>query len=146
MWTEKREPAVTPPPPQAPSKPSLNEDEVSKKSVAIIEEYIHIYDTKVDFGGRRGRTFARPPCDRRFPTSPVSPQEALQCVQELNSTELLYVFVERGLESTLERSTIARERMGQLLHQLVKASILPTAQYYKGWASWTPEIHSTACK
>ncbi|XP_029700298.1 eukaryotic translation initiation factor 4 gamma 1 isoform X5 [Takifugu rubripes] len=101
---EKREPAVTPPPPQAPSKPSLNEDEVSKKSVAIIEEYIHIYDTK----------------------------EALQCVQELNSTELLCVFVERGLESTLERSTIARERMGQLLHQLVKASILPTAQYYKG--------------
>ncbi|XP_056906384.1 eukaryotic translation initiation factor 4 gamma 1-like isoform X4 [Takifugu flavidus] len=101
---EKREPAVTPPPPQAPSKPSLNEDEVSKKSVAIIEEYIHIYDTK----------------------------EALQCVQELDSTELLCVFVERGLESTLERSTIARERMGQLLHQLVKASILPTAQYYKG--------------
>eukprot|EP00066_Takifugu_rubripes_P017811 XP_011607077.1 PREDICTED: eukaryotic translation initiation factor 4 gamma 1 isoform X1 [Takifugu rubripes] len=101
---EKREPAVTPPPPQAPSKPSLNEDEMSKKSVAIIEEYIHIYDTK----------------------------EALQCVQELNSTELLCVFVERGLESTLERSTIARERMGQLLHQLVKASILPTAQYYKG--------------
>lgn len=67
-------------------------------------------------------------------------------MQELNSTELLYVFVERGLESTLERSTIAREHMGQLLHQLVKASILPTAQYYKGWVSWTPQIHNTACK
>lgn len=48
VWTVKREPTVTPPPPQAPSKPSLNEDEVSKKSIAIIEEYIHIYDTKVD--------------------------------------------------------------------------------------------------
>lgn len=44
----KRESTVTPPPPQAPSKPSLSEDEVSKKSTAIIEEYIHIYDTKVD--------------------------------------------------------------------------------------------------
>lgn len=65
----------------------------------------------------------------------MSQQEALQCVQELNSTELLYVFVERGLESTLERSTIAREHMGQLLHQLVKAGILPTAQYYKGSVS-----------
>lgn len=54
-------------------------------------------------------------------------------MQELDSTELLYVFVERGLESTLERSTIAREHMGQLLHQLVKAGVLPTAQYYKGW-------------
>lgn len=66
-------------------------------------------------------------------------------MQELNSTELLCVFVERGLESTLERSTIAREHMGQLLHQLVKASILPTAQYYKGWVSRTPAVHNTAC-
>uniref|UniRef100_H3D9X4 Eukaryotic translation initiation factor 4 gamma 1 n=1 Tax=Tetraodon nigroviridis TaxID=99883 RepID=H3D9X4_TETNG len=94
----KQETTVTP------SKPSLTEDEMNKKSTSIIEEYIHIYDIK----------------------------EAVQCVQELNSTELLYVFVERGLESTLERSTIAREHMGQLLHQLVKASVLPTAQYYKG--------------
>lgn len=56
-------------------------------------------------------------------------------MQELNSTHLLYVFVERGLESTLERSTIAREHMGQLLHQLVKAGVLPTVQYYKGSVS-----------
>lgn len=59
-------------------------------------------------------------------------------MQELNSTELLYVFVERGLESTLERSTIAREHMGQLLHQLVKAGVLPIAQYYKGSVSRNP--------
>lgn len=50
----KRESPVTPPPPQAPSKPSLTEEEVSKKSTAIIEEYIHIYDTKVDPVTRAG--------------------------------------------------------------------------------------------
>lgn len=62
-------------------------------------------------------------------------QEALQCVQELNCTQLLFVFVRNGLESTLERSTIAREHMGLLLHQLQKAGTLPTQQYYKGSVS-----------
>lgn len=75
VWTVKREPTVTPPPPQAPSKPSLNEDEVSKKSTAIIEEYIHIYDTKVDIAvhGESARLpvcgatadFQRPRCPNR---------------------------------------------------------------------------------
>ncbi|KAM9358888.1 eukaryotic translation initiation factor 4 gamma 1 [Symphorus nematophorus] len=100
----KREAAATPPPPQTPTKPALTEEELNKKSTAIIEEYLHINDMK----------------------------EALQCVQELNSTQLLFVFVRNGLESTLERSTIAREHMGLLLHQLIKTGILPTLQYYKG--------------
>uniref|UniRef100_A0A3Q4HR33 Eukaryotic translation initiation factor 4 gamma, 1a n=1 Tax=Neolamprologus brichardi TaxID=32507 RepID=A0A3Q4HR33_NEOBR len=98
----KRESAPTPPP--SLPKPAMTEEEVEKKSHAIIEEYLHINDVK----------------------------EALQCVVELNSTSLLYVFVRNGLESTLERSTIAREHMGLLLHQLVKAGTLPTQQYYKG--------------
>lgn len=51
---------------------------------------------------------------------------------ELDSTSLLYVFVRNGVESTLERSTIAREHMGLLLHQLVKAGTLPKQQFYKG--------------
>lgn len=46
----KRETPITPPPPPTPSKPSLTEDEMNKKSTAIIEEYIHIYDIKVDVG------------------------------------------------------------------------------------------------
>ncbi|KAM7413631.1 hypothetical protein PAMA_020830 [Pampus argenteus] len=101
----KRETTATPPPPQTlPQKPALTEEELEKKSTAIIEEYLHINDMK----------------------------EALQCVQELNSTQLLFVFVRNGLESTLERSTIAREHMGLLLHQLIKTGILPTQQYYKG--------------
>uniref|UniRef100_A0AAQ5ZXS5 Eukaryotic translation initiation factor 4 gamma, 1a n=1 Tax=Amphiprion ocellaris TaxID=80972 RepID=A0AAQ5ZXS5_AMPOC len=98
----KRESAPTPPP--SLPKPSMSEEEVEKKSNAIIEEYLHINDLK----------------------------EALQCVAELNSASLLYVFVRNGLESTLERSTIAREHMGLLLHQLTKAGTLPTQQYYKG--------------
>ncbi|XP_041656970.1 eukaryotic translation initiation factor 4 gamma 1-like isoform X3 [Cheilinus undulatus] len=100
----KQEKAATPPPPQTPTKPALTEEELNKKSTAIIEEYLHINDMK----------------------------EALQCVQEMNSTQLLFVFVRNGLESTLERSTIAREHMGLLLHQLIKAGTLPTPQYYKG--------------
>ncbi|GAA6232556.1 eukaryotic translation initiation factor 4 gamma 1 isoform X4 [Lates japonicus] len=100
----KRETTATPPPSQTPTKPALTEEELDKKSTAIIEEYLHINDMK----------------------------EALQCVQEMNSTQLLFVFVRNGLESTLERSTIAREHMGLLLHQLIKTGILPTQQYYKG--------------
>ncbi|TKS81437.1 Eukaryotic translation initiation factor 4 gamma 1 [Collichthys lucidus] len=84
--------------------PTMTEEELNKKSTAIIEEYLHINDMK----------------------------EALQCVQEMNSTQLLFVFVRNGLESTLERSTIAREHMGLLLHQLIKTGTLPTLQYYKG--------------
>uniref|UniRef100_A0AAR2KR83 Eukaryotic translation initiation factor 4 gamma, 1a n=1 Tax=Pygocentrus nattereri TaxID=42514 RepID=A0AAR2KR83_PYGNA len=99
---DRREAAPTPPP--APAKPALSEEEVEKKATAIIEEYLHINDLK----------------------------EAVQCVQELNSASLLYLFVRSGVESTLERSTIAREHMGLLLQKLLSAGILSTEQYYKG--------------
>uniref|UniRef100_A0A8C2ZFP8 Eukaryotic translation initiation factor 4 gamma 1 n=1 Tax=Cyclopterus lumpus TaxID=8103 RepID=A0A8C2ZFP8_CYCLU len=100
----KREKAATPPPPPTPTKPALTEEELSKKSTAIIEEYLHINDMK----------------------------EALQCLQEMNSAQLLFVFVRNGMESTLERSTIVRERMGLLLQQLIKGNILQRQQYYNG--------------
>ncbi|KFP00549.1 Eukaryotic translation initiation factor 4 gamma 1, partial [Calypte anna] len=96
----KQEPA----PPAASTKPMLSEEELEKKSKAIIEEYLHINDMK----------------------------EALQCVQELGSPSSLYIFVQNGIESTLERSTISREHMGVLLCQLVKAGTLSKEQYYKG--------------
>ncbi|XP_052431777.1 eukaryotic translation initiation factor 4 gamma 1 isoform X2 [Carassius gibelio] len=97
----KRESVPTPPP--VSSKPALTEEELEKKSTAIIEEYLHINDMK----------------------------EALQCVGELSSSSLS-VFVRTGVESTLERSTLAREHMGLLFHQLVKTHTLSTQQYYKG--------------
>ncbi|KAM6389623.1 eukaryotic translation initiation factor 4 gamma 1 isoform 7-T8 [Pluvialis apricaria] len=98
--TIKQEPA----PPAASPKPTLSDEELEKKSKAIIEEYLHINDMK----------------------------EALQCVQELGSPSSLYIFVQNGIESTLERSTISREHMGVLLCQLVKAGTLSKEQYYKG--------------
>nr|XP_045007036.1 eukaryotic translation initiation factor 4 gamma 1 isoform X5 [Jaculus jaculus] len=85
-------------------KAELSEDELEKKSKAIIEEYLHLNDMK----------------------------EAVQCVQELASPSLLFIFVRHGIESTLERSTIAREHMGRLLHQLLYTGHLSTAQYYQG--------------
>ncbi|KAI4798530.1 hypothetical protein KUCAC02_021985 [Chaenocephalus aceratus] len=99
-----REKTDTPPPPPASTKPTLTEEELTKKSTAIIEEYLHLNDMK----------------------------EALQCVHEMSSTQLLFLFVQTGLESTLERSTIARERMGLLLQQLIKTGTLPKQQYYNG--------------
>ncbi|NXF15271.1 IF4G1 factor, partial [Rhodinocichla rosea] len=98
--TVKQEPT----PPATTTKPALSEEELEKKSKAIIEEYLHINDMK----------------------------EALQCVQELGSPSSLYIFVQNGIESTLERSTISREHMGALLCQLVKAGTLSKEQYYKG--------------
>lgn len=41
----KRDAALMPPP--APSKPALSEEELEKKSTAIVEEYLHINDLKV---------------------------------------------------------------------------------------------------
>uniref|UniRef100_A0A8C1WH53 Eukaryotic translation initiation factor 4 gamma 1 n=1 Tax=Cyprinus carpio TaxID=7962 RepID=A0A8C1WH53_CYPCA len=99
--TVNRETVPTPPP--ASSKPALTEEELEKKSTAIIEEYLHINDMK----------------------------EALQCVGELSCSSLS-VFVRTGIESTLERSTIAREHIGLLFHQLLKTHTLSTQQYYKG--------------
>ncbi|XP_004713491.1 eukaryotic translation initiation factor 4 gamma 1 isoform X3 [Echinops telfairi] len=85
-------------------KAGLSEEELEKKSKAILEEYLHLNDMK----------------------------EAVQCVQELASPSLLFIFVRHGIDSTLERSAGAREHMGQLLHQLLCTGHLSPAQYYRG--------------
>ncbi|XP_075718021.1 eukaryotic translation initiation factor 4 gamma 1 isoform X2 [Rhinoderma darwinii] len=100
----KPEPPTSAAAPVTSSKTALSEEELEKKSKSIIEEYLHINDMK----------------------------EALQCVQELDSLPLLFIFVRNGIESTLERSAIAREHMGFLLFSLVKAGTLPKEQYYQG--------------
>ncbi|XP_037381101.1 eukaryotic translation initiation factor 4 gamma 1 isoform X1 [Talpa occidentalis] len=91
-------------PPVSPTKATLSEEEMEKKSKAIIEEYLHLNDMK----------------------------EAVQCVQELASPSLLFIFVRHGIGSTLERTATAREHMGRLLHQLLCAGHLSLAQYYRG--------------
>lgn len=59
-------------------------------------------------------------------------QGALQSVTELQSASLLSVFVRHTVESALDRSSVDRERIGLLLHRLVKAGTLPAQQYFKG--------------
>ncbi|XP_040852994.1 eukaryotic translation initiation factor 4 gamma 3-like isoform X3 [Ochotona curzoniae] len=89
-----------------PDKPALSEDEMERKSKSIIDEFLHINDFK----------------------------EAMQCVEELNAHELLHVFVRVGVESTLERSQITRDHMGQLLYQLVQSGKLSKHDYFKGFS------------
>lgn len=63
-------------------------------------------------------------------------QEAMQCVEELEQATMLYVFVRVGVESTLERSQITRDHMGQLFYQLLQAGSLSKSQFFKGWVSF----------
>ncbi|XP_038871796.1 eukaryotic translation initiation factor 4 gamma 3-like isoform X3 [Salvelinus namaycush] len=98
----KAEPVVA----QSPDRPTLSEEEMERKSRAIIDEFLHINDYK----------------------------EAVQCVDELDMSSQLHVFVRVGVESTLERSQITRDHMGKLLFQLVQQDILAKPQFFKGFA------------
>ncbi|XP_072237718.1 eukaryotic translation initiation factor 4 gamma 3 isoform X1 [Leuresthes tenuis] len=101
-----REPVKPEPVVQIVDRPALSEEEIERKSKAIIDEFLHINDYK----------------------------EAIQCVDELDLGSQLHIFVRVGVESTLERSQITRDHMGQLLFQLVQQGILPKPQFYKGFA------------
>uniref|UniRef100_A0A2I3H1D2 Eukaryotic translation initiation factor 4 gamma 3 n=1 Tax=Nomascus leucogenys TaxID=61853 RepID=A0A2I3H1D2_NOMLE len=87
-------------------KAALSEEELERKSKSIIDEFLHINDFK----------------------------EAMQCVEELNAQGLLHVFVRVGVESTLERSQITRDHMGQLLYQLVQSETLSKQDFFKGFS------------
>ncbi|NXI08610.1 IF4G3 factor, partial [Irena cyanogastra] len=101
---EPAKPEVPPAPVQ--EKPSLSEEEIERKCKSIIDEFLHINDFK----------------------------EAMQCVEELSAQNLLPVFVRVGVESTLERSQITRDLMGQLLHQLVQSGKLSKQDFFKGFS------------
>ncbi|XP_061869172.1 eukaryotic translation initiation factor 4 gamma 3 isoform X4 [Colius striatus] len=101
---ESAKPEAPPAPVQ--EKPSLSEEEIERKCKSIIDEFLHINDFK----------------------------EAMQCVEELSTQNLLPVFVQVGVESTLERSQITRDHMGQLLHQLVQAGKLSKQDFFKGFS------------
>ncbi|XP_065552260.1 eukaryotic translation initiation factor 4 gamma 3 isoform X3 [Lathamus discolor] len=94
------------PPAPAQEKPSLSEEEIERKCKSIIDEFLHINDFK----------------------------EAMQCVEELSAHNLLPVFVRVGVESTLERSQITRDHMGQLLHQLVQSGKMSKQDFFKGFS------------
>uniref|UniRef100_A0A8U7P8G8 Eukaryotic translation initiation factor 4 gamma 3 n=1 Tax=Corvus moneduloides TaxID=1196302 RepID=A0A8U7P8G8_CORMO len=101
---ESAKPEAPPVPVQ--EKPSLSEEEIERKCKSIIDEFLHINDFK----------------------------EAMQCVEELSAQNLLPVFVRVGVESTLERSQITRDHMGQLLHQLVQSGKLSKQDFFKGFS------------
>ncbi|XP_023209316.1 eukaryotic translation initiation factor 4 gamma 3 isoform X3 [Xiphophorus maculatus] len=101
-----REPVKPEPVVQKPDRPARSEEEIERKSKSIIDEFLHINDYK----------------------------EAVQCVDELDLGSQLHIFVRVGVESTLERSKITRDHMGQLLFQLVQQGMLPKAQLYRGFA------------
>ncbi|XP_029435031.1 eukaryotic translation initiation factor 4 gamma 3 isoform X2 [Rhinatrema bivittatum] len=92
--------------PSAPEqdKPSFTVEDMERKSRAIIDEFLHINDYK----------------------------EAMQCVEELTAQSMLPIFVRTGVESTLERSQITRDHMGQLLYQLVQSGKLGKQDFFKG--------------
>ncbi|XP_067228544.1 eukaryotic translation initiation factor 4 gamma 3 isoform X2 [Chanodichthys erythropterus] len=87
-------------------KTALTEEDMERRSKSIIDEFLHINDYK----------------------------EAVQCVEELEQPAMLYVFVRVGVESTLERSQITRDHMGQLLYQLLHTGILLKLQFFKGFS------------
>uniref|UniRef100_A0AAX7UGW8 Eukaryotic translation initiation factor 4 gamma, 3a n=1 Tax=Astatotilapia calliptera TaxID=8154 RepID=A0AAX7UGW8_ASTCA len=91
---------------RTPDRPALSEEGIERKSKSIIDEFLHINDYK----------------------------EAIQCVDELDLGSQLHIFVRVGVESTLERSQITRDHMGQLFFQLVQQGTVPKAQFYKGFA------------
>ncbi|NXN84194.1 IF4G3 factor, partial [Bombycilla garrulus] len=101
---ESAKPEAPPAPVQ--EKPSLSEEEIERKCKSIIDEFLHINDFK----------------------------EAMQCVEELSAQNLLPMFVRVGVESTLERSQITRDHMGQLLHQLVQSGKLSKQDFFKGFS------------
>ncbi|XP_042748424.1 eukaryotic translation initiation factor 4 gamma 3 isoform X8 [Lagopus leucura] len=101
---ESAKPEAPPAPVQ--EKPSLSEEEIERKCKSIVDEFLHINDFK----------------------------EAMQCVEELSAQSLLPVFVRVGVESTLERSQITRDHMGQLLHQLVQSGKLNKQDFFKGFS------------
>ncbi|KAI1890557.1 hypothetical protein AGOR_G00154910 [Albula goreensis] len=91
---------------ETPDRPVLSDEEMERKCKAIIDEFLHINDFK----------------------------EAVQCVAELDQVSQLHVFVRVGVESTLERSQITRDHIGQLHFQLLQSHILPKAQFFKGFS------------
>ncbi|XP_034056881.1 eukaryotic translation initiation factor 4 gamma 3-like isoform X13 [Gymnodraco acuticeps] len=111
-----REPVKAEPVVPTSDRPALSEEEIERKSKSIIDEFLHINDYK----------------------------EAVQCVDELDLSSQLHVFVRIGVESTLERSQITRDHMGQLLFQLLQRGILPRAQFHKGFADMLEQADDMA--
>uniref|UniRef100_A0A8W8KBA4 Eukaryotic translation initiation factor 4 gamma 3 n=2 Tax=Magallana gigas TaxID=29159 RepID=A0A8W8KBA4_MAGGI len=79
-----------------PTAKELTDEEMEKKTKTILDEYLHLQDIK----------------------------EAILCVEELKSPSVMHTFVSSAVNYVLERSNIARNQTGLLLHNLVKKNVL----------------------
>ncbi|XP_064599552.1 eukaryotic translation initiation factor 4 gamma 1-like isoform X2 [Liolophura sinensis] len=101
--SRSREPRREEKPVSAPP-PDMSDEEVEKKTKAIMDEYLHIQDSK----------------------------EAEMCISELRSPENIYRFVAAALNHVIERSDVARRQTGNLLHDVVKKKLISVDCYVKG--------------
>ncbi|XP_065935828.1 eukaryotic translation initiation factor 4 gamma 3 isoform X4 [Magallana gigas] len=87
-----------------PTAKELTDEEMEKKTKTILDEYLHLQDIK----------------------------EAILCVEELKSPSVMHTFVSSAVNYVLERSNIARNQTGLLLHDLVIKNVLSVPVYIQG--------------
>ena len=94
-------------PHKAPTFKEMGSNMLKKKAKAILEEYLSIQDL----------------------------DEAITCVQEIESPFTFHMFVYTCFAEVIERSTIHRHMIGGLLYELVAHKVLSLSMYYKGWVA-----------
>jgi len=87
----------------ADKSPTQTVEEVKRKTVALLDEYLHLKDLS----------------------------EAVECVKEIEPS-LIHVFVNEIINGVLEKTSQGRQMVGQLLHDLVKTGKLNVEQYIQG--------------
>jgi translation initiation factor 4G len=101
---EAMPPPSVPPPSSGQTAKGLTDQEMEKKTIAVMDEYLHINDLK----------------------------EAILCIKELESPRNMHLFVYHAINHVLERSPQARKQTGNLLHDVVKQNILSCQTYVRG--------------
>lgn len=98
--------AMPPPatPQSGPAAKGISDDEMAKKTIAVMDEYLHINDLK----------------------------EAVLCIKELESPKNIHLFVTNAINHVLERSPQARKQTGSLLHDVVKQNVISVQSYIQG--------------
>ncbi|XP_070560292.1 eukaryotic translation initiation factor 4 gamma 3-like [Ptychodera flava] len=84
----------------------MSEDAMEKKCKAILEEFMHLRDTR----------------------------EVQTCIAELRSPSMLYIFVRIAVEQSLERNESTRQACGTLMYDLIREGLMEKQQYIKGFA------------
>ena len=54
------------------------------------------------------------------------------CISELNSPSMMHILVRSAMNCSLEKTTLARECVGQLFHKLLKDGHLTKEKFVEG--------------